>query len=254
MQRFNTLVLFLFSLGMAACNGDGNSGGAAGDAGANTVGGSTVRSTAQCEAIAAEEFVTRTDLVAGAPSANAELMLRFVQFTDDHIIDDDGQAVNGLSALDVLHPVLESAMRMQEEYADEVLNNMITRINDCHALYPAEFAVITGDSADLTTVAEARRFIDNMDGSFDTLSAFEEKCVAGLPEGTPEELVTQTCTRFTGRGVADTQSTDPDPENPLFQLVLTRTAQQLLNTETAALTGRAADGSCLLYTSPSPRD
>lgn len=202
---------------------------------ANSRGGSPAR----CDAIAPDEFVLRTDLVPGSRPDDANLLLRFVQFTDDHIIDDDGQAVNGASETDVLHPIMESAMRLQEEYSDEVLNNMIGRINTCNDAYPSEFAIVTGDSADLTTVAEARRFIDNMDGSFDQISAFETNCA----EGVPEALVEQACTRFTGRGVADTQALDPDPESPLYQLLPTRTALQLLNTEQAAITGRAADGS-----------
>ena len=223
----------LLALSLLAC-GDSNNKPAV-----NTGGNQQSSVAAQCAAMTQESFVLRTDLVEGQRSNNADLLVRFVQFTDDHIIDDDGQAVNGASALDPVYPVLESAMRLQEEYADEVLNDMITRVNECHAAYPAEFAVITGDSADLTTVGEARRFIDNMDGTFDQMSAFETQCVEGMPEA----LVEQTCTRFTGRGVADTQSVDPDPDNLLYQLLVTRTAQQLLNAETAALTGRAADGS-----------
>lgn len=194
---------------------------------------------AQCDNMVDEPFVTREELAAGQRANDAELMLRFVHFTDDHIIDDDGQAVNGASLIDPLLILFEPAMRLQEEYADEVLNNMIAGVNDCHESYPAEFAIVTGDSADLTTVAEARRFVDNMDGSFDQMSAFETQCAEGLPEA----LVPHACTRFTGRGVADTQAVAPDPESPAFQLLLTRTVLQFLNTEQAALTGRAADGS-----------
>lgn len=192
-----------------------------------------------CDNMTDEAFVLREDLVSGQRLANASLMLRFIQFTDDHIIDDDGQAVNGASEVDPLLPQFESAMRLQEEYADEVLNDMIVGVNKCNESYPSEFVVITGDSADLTTIGETRRFIDNMDGTFDQMSAFETACA----EGVPEALVDQTCTRFTGRGVADTQTPDPDPSSPLYQLILTRMVLQLLNTEQAAITGRAADGS-----------
>lgn len=240
-------ILAGISLALVACggsNGGSNAGaGSNGGGGDSNVGGDTSRSAAECAAIAPDAFVTRTDLVAGTAAADADLMLRFVHFTDDHIIDDEAQAINGAGPTELIHPTFESAMRLQEEYSDELLNDMITRVNDCHAAYPAEFAVVTGDSADLTTVAEARRFIDNMDGSFDQMSAFEESCRAGLPEGTPEELAALNCTRFTGRGVADTQTVDPDPQNPTFQFYITRVIQQILNTEQAALTGRAADGS-----------
>ncbi|HKY91438.1 MAG TPA: metallophosphoesterase, partial [Nevskiaceae bacterium] len=68
-------------------------------------------------------------------------------------------------------------------------------------------------------------------------------CRAALPAGTSESVYKRRCTRFTGRGVADTQSPDPDPESLLYQPLLTRTLLQLLATENAATTGRAADGS-----------
>lgn len=198
---------------------------------------------AKCAAIAAEDYITRTELVSGQRRADAPLLLRFVQFSDDHILDDDGQAINGASIFDPLHPTFEAAQRLQEEYTDEALNDMIAQVNDCHRQHPAEFMIVTGDSADLTTVAETRRFIDNLDGRHDQLSAFETACVAGLGAGASTEQIALQCTRFTGRGVADTQTADPDPDDPTFQLILTRSVRQLLATEQAALSGRAADGS-----------
>lgn len=237
MRKYLLVLIPLLTLGLASCGDSDSSNNPAGN---NP--DTAARNAASCVAMATDDFVTRTDLVEGQAAEDGQLMLRFVQFTDDHIIDDDGQAINGAAPLDLVHPLMESAMRLQEEYADEVLNNIIAHINDCHAAFPAEFAIVTGDSADLTTIAEARRFIDNMDGTFDTLSAFEMNCAQGVPEA----LVQQACTRFTGRGVADTQAIDPDPDSPLYQLIATRTVLQLLNTETAALTGRAADGSVSL--------
>jgi 3',5'-cyclic AMP phosphodiesterase CpdA len=198
---------------------------------------------AKCAAMSEEDYVTRNDLAPGQRSDSAQLLLRFVHFTDDHIIDDDGQAINGASFLDPLHPSFESAQRLQEEYADEVLNDMIERVNDCHRQFPAEFMIVTGDSADLTTVAETRRFIDNLDGRFDQMSAFETGCVANLGDGASAEQIALQCTRFTGRGVADTHTADPDPDDPSYQLILTRSVQQLLATEQAAVSGRAEDGS-----------
>ncbi len=198
---------------------------------------------ASCAAIAPDAFVTRNEISAGRRSPNAELLLRFVQFTDDHIIDDDGQAIAGASILDPVEPTFESAMRFQEEYSDEVMNDMVERVNECHAESPAEFLIVTGDSADQTTVGEIRRFIDNLDGTFDRLSAFERKCRASLPVATSETDAQNLCTRFTGRGVADTQTVDPNPDELLFQLLPTRTIQQIANTEQASLFGRAADGS-----------
>ncbi len=198
---------------------------------------------ARCDNIASDPYLTRTELVPGALAKDAQLLLRFVQFTDDHILDDDGQAINGASILDPLAPTFEAAQRLQEEYSDEALNDMIAQVNDCNSRYPAEFMIVTGDSADLTTVAETRRFIDNLDGRHDQLSAFESACVAALGDGASDAQIALQCTRFTGRGLADTQAPDPDPDDPSYQLILTRSAQQLLATEQAALSGRAADGS-----------
>ncbi len=226
-------------LAFAACRGGSSSGLSGVNGGAS--GGASA--PARCANFAPDAFVTRNELAAGSRSASARLLLRFVQFTDDHIIDDDGQAINGASAIDPVILTFESAMRLQEEYSDEAFNDMITQVNACNAQFPSEFMIVTGDSADLTTVAETRRFIDNLDGTFDHMSAFEENCRAGLPAGIPEELAVQLCTRFTGRGVADTQAPDPNPADPIFQFLITRTIFQLLNTELAAITGRAADGS-----------
>ena len=198
---------------------------------------------AACDLMSTDPVQVRNDLVSAQRKASSTLLLRFLQFTDDHIIDDDGQALIGLSVIDPLHPQFESAMRLQEEYSDELLNNVIGRVNQCNAKYPSEFMVVTGDSADMTTVAETRRFIDNLDGTFDQMSAFETACRAKLPAGTTEAVYKAKCTRFTGRGVADTQTVDPDPDSIIYQPLMTRTLLQMLATESAATTGRAANGS-----------
>ena len=198
---------------------------------------------AQCPAFVQEPVIKRTELATGTRGNDANLLLRFIHLTDDHIIDDDGQAVVGLSVIDPLNVQFESAMRFQEEYSDEVLNDLEGRINQCTAQYPAEFSIVTGDSADLTTVGEIRRFIDNLDGTYDQISRFEKDCRAGQGPLVLEPVLQQLCTRFTGRGVADTQTVDPDPSHLLYQPLATRTVLQLKATEAAALTGRAADGS-----------
>lgn len=191
---------------------------------------------------APEAFVQREDLAAASAGVGGQLLLRFVQMSDEHIMDEDGQAVNGGSFLDPLHPAVDSAMRFQDEYTDEVLNRMIATVNGCHAEQPVELVVATGDNTDLGTVAEVRRFIDNLDGSFDRMSAFEGACRAALPLAT-EEITQAACTRFSGRGVADTQTPDPDVENLLLQPIATRMLLQAQDTERAVLTGRASDGS-----------
>jgi 3',5'-cyclic AMP phosphodiesterase CpdA len=184
---------------------------------------------ADCANFAPDAFVTRTDLVPGRRQPGAQLLLRFVQFSDDHIIDDEGQALNGAAFLDPLYISFEAAQRLQDEYSDEALNDMIAGVNTCHAQYPAEFMIVTGDSADLTTVAE----------TYDQMSAFESACAQGVPA----PLVAAQCTRFTGRGVPDSQSVDPDPDDPAYQFLYTRTALQIANATAAAASGRAADGS-----------
>ncbi|REH40268.1 calcineurin-like phosphoesterase family protein [Paraperlucidibaca baekdonensis] len=201
----------------------------------------TANRAANCTAFAPDAFVTRNELASGQRVANAALMLRFLHYTDDHIIDDEGQTVNGLGVSDPINPLFESAQRLQEEYSDEVLNNMIGRSNDCLKDFPASFMIVTGDSADLTTLSETRRFIDNLDGTFDQLSAFEKSCVANFPAGTPAFITQQACTRFTGRGVPDSQSPDPDIADPSFQFTLTRTLRQIVN-QLAAQLGRDVTG------------
>lgn len=231
-------LLFVITAMVASCGFDRetSSKSPAGNVAANA------RSPATCDFFSRDAFVTRQELAAGSRSNNANLMLRFLHYTDDHILDDEGQTINGAAFTDPIYPIFESAQRLQEEYSDEVLNNLIGLTNDCLKRYPAEFMIVTGDSADLTTVAEARRFIDNLDGTFDQLSAFEKNCVSALPAGTPAPVIDQACTRFTGRGVPDSQSEDPNVDDPSFQFTLTRTVRQLLN-QFAAQMGRAADGS-----------
>lgn len=231
------LAVLLLAATLASC--DSNSPIGSG----STDGRNAPATPARCAAMVDEPAVTRTDLVAGARAADADLLLRFIHLTDDHIIDDDGQAVIGASVIDPLNVQFESAMRLQEEYSDELLNNLVGRINQCNTAFPSEFSIVTGDSADLTTVAEIRRFIDNLDGTFDQMSAFETACRAAQPAGTAEEVLQLQCTRFTGRGVADTRTPDQNLDSILTQPLLTRTALQLAATETAALTGRGDDGS-----------
>jgi 3',5'-cyclic AMP phosphodiesterase CpdA len=235
------ILLFISALTLLACN-EFDSGNTDAPVDSDVV-SSLKLGPAVCDNMSAEAFVTRNELATGSRPAGASLLLRFVHLTDDHIIDDDGQLLNGASALDPLYTSFESAQRFQEEYSDEVLNDLISALNNCHAQYPAEFAIVTGDSADLTTVAETRRFIDNLDGRFDQMSAFEEACALALGTDAPAEQIDLSCTRFTGRGTADTQTIDPDIEDPAYQFLPTRTVLQVQNTQQAATSGRAADGS-----------
>lgn len=229
------LVLWAFGAGLAA---------ASTHAGAVTPrSASLADAPAQCANFAPDNFVTRHDLAATSRAADAHLLLRFVQFSDVHISDDDGEAINGASFLDPTYSRFAAAQRLQEEYSDEALNAMIGGIDVCQAQYPAEFAIATGDVANMTTIAELRRFIDGMDGTFNRPTAFERNCVAGLPPGSLATTIDKQCTRATGHDAPDSQSVDPNPSSPLYKLLATRSILQLANTERAALTGRAADGS-----------
>lgn len=203
-------------------------------------GNSSKAAFASCEHFASDPFVLREELAPVALSPNSELMLRMLHMSDTHVTDDDGQFTNGASVIDPAYP---SAQRLHEEYADEILNDFIRLMNECDRQFPSEFLVITGDITDLTTIAETRRVIDNFDGTFDAPGAFEESCTTALGGSAPQELQQLACLRHTGKGVADTESELPDPEDPAYQFQVTRTIQQLVNTEAAAASGRYADGS-----------
>ncbi len=187
---------------------------------------------------ASDAFETRTDLAAGSLLHNAKQLLRFVQLSDVHTLDDDGAVVLGGSVLDPTISRVSTAQRMQDEYTDEVLNAMVGTINACHAAEPLEFMITTGDNTDLGLVNETRRFVDNIDGTFDAATAFEPKCVASLPGGTPPQVRDFTCKRPTGRGVADTQTVDPNPNNFFYRFTPTRTLLQFLDTLGAVISGR----------------
>lgn len=221
---------------LAACSNDisGESEVVRSDARAN------VAMTAQCAHFAADSFLERDELAPAALPAGAQMLTRFIHLTDTHITDDDGQITNGASLIDPAYP---SAQRLHEEYSDELLNDFIKLMNACDASYPSEFMVITGDITDLTTIAETRRVIDNLDGTFDATGAFETTCTTALGADAPAEVQRELCLRHTGKGIADTESAMPDPDNGVYQFQVTRTLSQTISTEEAAATGRWSDGS-----------
>ncbi len=226
------LCLFTASLLLAACQG--------GVQNAGRADGGKAAAMASCDHFAPDPFVARADLAPAMLQPDAQLLLRFMHMTDTHITDDDGQLTNGASVIDSAYP---SAQRLHEEYSDELLNDFIRLMNDCDEQYPSEFVVITGDITDLTTIAETRRVIDNFDGTYDAPSAFAENCVATLGSAAPPEMQQAECLRHTGHGLADTESVMPDPEDPAYQFQVTRSLQQIRDTEAAAASGRWADGS-----------
>ncbi len=189
---------------------------------------------------APDAFQTRNELTPGSLQNTAQELLNFVQISDVHALDDDGALVIGGSVLDPAISRVSTAQRMQDEYTDEVLNAMVGTINACHAADPIEFMISTGDNTDLGLVNEVRRLIDNIDGTFDRPTAYEAKCLASL--GPLAFLQSHLCKIPTGRGLADTQTVDPDPNNIVYQVTATRGVQQYLDTLTAVLTGRNASG------------
>jgi hypothetical protein len=190
---------------------------------------------------------------APALAADATPVLRFVQLSDSHVIDDDGPDVaNGTPTEVVLDPAIgnTSATFLNEELTDEVLNAMIATINECQALTgDLSLTITTGDITDTNWLNVTRRVIDNIDGTSGQDTAFEASCgyttvdANGQPKlgdalgcPIPAELLAIP----TGKLVPDADAQSPDPENdPTYQFGTTRTLRQALESAATA----AANGS-----------
>ncbi|HLF70499.1 MAG TPA: metallophosphoesterase [Actinomycetota bacterium] len=184
--------------------------------------------------------------------ANSELLMRFVNVSDTHIIDDEAStAMNGTWLESLLEPAIGNgaAQRLQEEYSDEVLNALVKTINGCkQQLQDLELMIATGDLTDNMTLNELRRYIDNLDGVTGADTAFEANCgyktkdslgrsKGGLP-CTPE--LQQAAALMTGKLVPDSQTTPPDvtgTAGTAYQLTPTRSALQIANTTLASEIG-----------------
>ncbi len=195
----------------------------------------------------AASYTTRTlDGATAPPLPPPKRLLRFVQLSDVHLYDDDASPlITGSFVETALEPAIGNggAQRLQDEYTDEVLNAVERTINACHALNPIAFAIATGDSTDNMLLNETRRFIDNLDGVAAGDTAFEAHCgyTTHDSRGVPK-LGAGPCTPelqagfalFTGKLVADSQSTPPDPDSPIDQLTATRSAEQIAASLAAA--------------------
>lgn len=133
-------------------------------------------------------FVARDDVAPAGTYDGAQRILRFVQISDAHIIDDDAPFPMRTAILDAVigATVTGSAARPQEEYTDEVLDAVIQTINTRHAEDAFDFVINTGDNIDNQQENELTRFIDNWEGT-DTkvgpISGF-----ACVPDGQSESV------------------------------------------------------------------
>ena len=193
----------------------------------------------------ARSLTPNTPLPADIP-AGSELLMRFVNVSDTHIIDDEAStAMNGSWLEALLEPATGNgaAQRLQEEYSDEVLNALENTINTCDAQQDLELMIATGDLTDNMTLNELRRYIDNLDGMSGAdptkKTAFEDSCgykthdplgrpKAGAPACTEE--MKEAFSLFTGRHRADAPTNDPDTESPAYQFTPTRSALQIADT------------------------
>ncbi len=129
-------------------------------------------------------FESREDIATAGDLAGALRVMRFVQVSDAHILDDDAPAPMRVDALDAVFfatGVSDGARRPQEEYTDESLDAMIRAINAIHALDPLDFVLNTGDNTDNSLENELMRFIDNWEGTHTTAGPISQ--IACQPDG-----------------------------------------------------------------------
>jgi len=181
----------------------------------------------------------------------AEPILRFVNLSDTHIIDDEASpAMTGNATEVALDPTIgnNSAQRLQEEFTDEVLDAMVSAINTCNDEAALSFMLATGDLTDNATLNELRRYIDNLGGTSGHDTAFEAFCgylthhsnttpkagVGSLGCPIPDEVLAIP----TGKLVADSQAPTPQPEtDPTYAARPTASLRQIAETFGASVQG-----------------
>ncbi len=146
---------------------------------------------------------SREDLATAGSLEGAQRVLRFVQVSDAHIIDDDAPEPLRVYSGDELFfgsGISDGAERPQEEFTDEVLDATIRSINEIHAADRLDFVINTGDNIDNELENELMRFIDNWEGTFTTVGPItQNQCAAdGQSEGIDDHDndVTDTCTHL----------------------------------------------------------
>lgn len=129
--------------------------------------------TAQYQPVTGGDFTdleARDELATPGDLADAQRVLRFIQVSDAHIIDDDAPYPMRQEILDdYITAFSTSAQRPQDEYTDEVLNRAIAAINAIHAEDALDFVINTGDNIDNQQENELMRFLDNWEGTLTTV-------------------------------------------------------------------------------------
>ncbi len=147
-------------------------------------------------------FLSRENLTEAGETAGAVRVLRFVQVSDAHILDDDAPYPLRQENLDPFGGPFTAAQRPQEEYTDEVLDSIIQAINSLHAEDGLDLVINTGDNIDNELENELMRFVDNWEGTTTTVGP-----VSGLeciPDGQ------STGTTDTAHDVADRCTSLPE--------------------------------------------
>lgn len=138
------------------------------------------------ETLDPSNHTVREDLTTAGDLSQAQRVVRFVQVSDAHILDDDAPAPMRVEFLDQFGPPAEGAARPHEEYTDEILNAAIEQINQIHERDALDFVINTGDNIDNQLENELMRFIDNWEGTTTTIGPVSGKvCV---PDGQSENL------------------------------------------------------------------
>jgi len=97
-----------------------------------------------------------------ATGPNAELLVRFVQLTDMHLVDDESPG--RLATFDAPE-VTDGAFRPQEGHQCRVINAMVRTLRAVHQELPLDFVLANGDSIDNAQLNEAEWLLDILGGS-----------------------------------------------------------------------------------------
>ncbi len=147
-----------------------------------------------------DAFDVREDLASAGDLSQAERIVRFIQVSDAHIVDDDAPFPVRQEPFDEVGDPIDGGARDHEEISDEVLNAAVVRINAIHAEDAVDFVLNTGDNIDNQLENELMRFIDNWEGRTTTVGPISGRQCA--PDGQSEDIndassdVTETCTHL----------------------------------------------------------